>query len=104
MLQQNRLHKIKSGSQDYTSDLDIKYILEIPRCEALITSSHRRTTGKTQLFLVFNKGDRVYSRNGLRGTWDEISRDDEWQVRRLITAAIRDRSIPCYKVNNFKIK
>lgn len=102
MFRINRITRFRTEDDSEYSDLDFKYIIEVPRCDCILGSTRHKTNGKEYIFLVFNLEDRIYKRNGM--AWEEVSSPDHyWAIRQLISDAIRDQHVPCYRVNNFKI-
>ena len=83
-------------SKPYT-DVDFKYLIDVPRCDCVFGSAREKTTGKSLLFLIFNHHGKIYRRNGRSGTWVELRNDEEYsRIRELLLEAISDKHIPCY--------
>ena len=83
------------------SNISFRYIIEIPKSSCLFGSARDKETGKSHLFLVFKDG-RTYSRNGLRGTWDEIQSNtaDHDRIRGLLSHAQANNLVPCYSTHS----
>jgi hypothetical protein len=54
-----------------------KHMIELTSCGCVFCYTQEEASGRTRLFLVFKDQARVYSRNGLRGTWEEIRNEEE---------------------------
>jgi len=83
-------------------DVEFKYFLEVPKSRCTFCSGRDRTTGKTKLYLVFHEHQRVYTRNGLRGTWEELESGTSRQLRNILNEAYTDISIPRYSSNKYQ--
>ena len=95
---------INTQTQSVYSNLQLKYLLNVPRSGCVFCSARDRKTGKAHLFLVFHQRDRIYVRNGLRGTWDEVkSRADYEQIRSVFEAALENDRVPTYSTNRFNL-
>lgn len=78
-------------------DLVIKHLIEMPNSQCVFCSTVENSTGRSQLFLIFQHQQKIYKRNGLKGTWHEMEDRDEYlTVRSLFMQALRQRNIPCY--------
>jgi hypothetical protein len=63
--------------------------------DCVFCSTQESITGRTHLYLVFNDEGQVYSRNGLKGTWDKVNNEDECNsVKEGLDHAIRESNIP----------
>lgn len=86
------------------SNLELKYLLNVTRSGCVFCSAKDRRTGKTHLFLVFHQRDRIYVRNGLRGTWDEVkNRPDYDRIRQLFEDALANNQVPTYSTNRLNL-
>ena len=84
---------------DY-GNLEIRYILELPRFDGVFISTRDRDTGKTKLFLVFNERGRIYVRHGLSGTWNELRDESECeQIRDGLQDALVRHTAPCFNAH-----
>ena len=87
------------NKKDYSS-LEFKYLLEVPRSECVFCSTKDKITGRTRLFLIFNNQNRIYERNGLKGTWEEVTGAESYrEIRRILALAIN--KVPYYTTNRF---
>ena len=78
------------------SNITFRYLVELPNSQCVFGSARDRESGKSHLFLVFTDG-RVYTRNGLKNCWDEVSNTADYdKVRRLVTIALSNKTVPCY--------
>ena len=74
-----------------------QHIIDLPHSECVFCAAQETSTGKIRLFLIFKDHYRIYIRNGLKDTWDEVQ--DERQhlsIRNSFTQAITERKVPCY--------
>ena len=83
------------------SNISFRYIIEIQKSSCIFGSARDNETGKSHLFLVFKDG-RTYSRNGLRGTWDEIlsNTPDHDRIRKLLSSTQANNLVPCYSTHS----
>ena len=83
------------------SNISFRYIIEIEKSSCTFCSARDKETGKSHLFLVFTDG-RAYSRNGLRGTWDEIPSNtpDYDHIRGLLSSTQANNLVPCYSTRS----
>ena len=84
-----------------TSELVFRHLVQFPNFDCVFCSTEERDTGKTRLFLVFNSQKRkVYLRNGLKGTWDELRNEEECDfIRQHYDSAVKERNIPLYSTH-----
>jgi hypothetical protein len=74
-----------------------KHMIELTSCGCVFCYTQEESSGRTRLFLVFKDKGRVYSRNGLRGTWDEIRPSHESQlIFEAYERAVAEQKIPCF--------
>jgi hypothetical protein len=74
-----------------------KHMIELTSCGCVFCYTQEEASGRTRLFLVFKDKGRVYSRNGLRGTWEEIRNAEESQsLFEAYERAVAERKIPCF--------
>jgi hypothetical protein len=95
---------VRSQQSEVTSgyaDLNLKYILDIPRCDASFLSTAERTNGRLKLFLIFNEKGNIYIRDGIRGVWLEITSPQEYsQIRELLDCGLNAEAVPHYTSNH----
>ena len=80
-----------------TEDIIFQHIIELPNCDCVFCSTKELTTGITRLFLIFNDQRRIYARNGLKSTWEEVK--DSYLcgcIRKGFKRVIKERKIPCF--------
>ncbi|MCR4337512.1 MAG: hypothetical protein NUV91_06880 [Candidatus Omnitrophica bacterium] len=78
-------------------DLIFKHLIEMPASNCIFCSTKERTTGRSRLFLFFQDRDRIYRRNGLKGTWEELSdQEGSRSLQRKVENILLKRNIPCY--------
>ena len=92
---------VNTNKQTYP-DLRFNYLQEVPATDCLFCSGREVSSGRARLFLVFNGNGKVYRRNGLKGTWEEIensaARD---QIRELVKITVQSKSAPYFHGNDF---
>ncbi len=95
---------INTGKINYRHhNLRFTHFVEVPTSECIICTAREEDTRKAKIYLVFNRRDRVYQRNGINGTWDELPGFQQRRVRQLITNAFNDRNIPHFSTRNISI-
>jgi len=78
-------------------DLVFQHLIDLPNCDCVFCFTRERASGRTRLFLIFNEQRRIYIRNGIKDTWDELKDNREYdQVRQRFNSAITERKIPCF--------
>lgn len=78
-------------------DIIFQHLIDLPHCDCVFCSARERKSGKTRLFLIFNEQKRIYIRNGIRDTWDELKdKYDYDQVRQRFNDVIAEKKIPCF--------
>ena len=84
-----------------SQDVSFTHMVDVPKSRCIVGTAREKSTGKTRLFLIFNHEGRIYARNGLKGTWEELSREDSEQIGSLVQQALRvNSSIPHYTTNH----
>ena len=74
-----------------------QHMIELVHCGCVFCSAEEVISGRNRLYLIFKQQGRVYSRNGLKGTWDEVIDSEELEtVRDSFTEAVEERKIPCF--------
>ena len=77
--------------------LIFNHMVELPHCECVFCSAQEEETGRTRIYLVFKEKQKVYSRNGIKGNWEEVAEADErasvWDG---FEQAIMERKIPSF--------
>jgi hypothetical protein len=72
-----------------------KHMIELTSCNCVFCYTQEEGSGRTRLFLVFKDKGRVYFRNGLRGTWEEIRQSHESQlILEAYERAVAEQKIP----------
>lgn len=73
------------------------HLIDLPNCDCVFCSTVERTTGQTRLFLVFNERRRIYVRNRIRDTWDELRDAASYErIRDQFNRAILEQKVPCF--------
>ena len=74
-----------------------RHMIELTNCECVFCAAEEVLTGKTRIYLIFKERGRIYTRNGLRGTWDELRDEEEYNnVLEGFITALQERRIPCF--------
>ena len=74
-----------------------KHMIQLTSCGCVFCYTQEEGSGRTRLFLVFKDKGRVYSRNGLRGTWEELRQGHESQlILEAFERAVAEQKIPCF--------
>ena len=80
-----------------TSAIVFKHMIELKSCGCVFCYTQEESSGRTRLFLIFKDKGRVYSRNGLRGIWEEMHSSEETsQILETYNKAITEQNIPCF--------
>lgn len=78
-----------------------QHLIDMFNFNCTFCSTRERSTGKTRLFLVFNQPQRIYVRNPMKESWDEIKgKDEKEQVLTGFNNAVREKNIPCFTTSN----
>jgi len=81
------------------SEFIFQHLIDLPTCDCVFCSTCQKSTGKTRLFLIFNDRKRIYQRNGVKDTWDEVHDSNEYErIRQNFNCAIEQRRIPCFSL------
>ena len=84
-------------------DVIFQHLIEVAGCECVVGTGRERETGKLRLFLFFRPMDRIYYRNGLKGTWDPLTNEDDYKtIKQRFCNAIENRRIPCFMTDTMK--
>jgi hypothetical protein len=77
--------------------LIFKHMIELTSCGCVFCYTQEEGSGRTRLFLVFKEKGRVYARNGLRGTWEELRPGHESRlIFEAFEKAVAEQKIPCF--------
>jgi len=80
-----------------SKEIIFKHLVELSGCDCVFCSTREKETGLTRLFLIFHDQRRIYTRNGINGTWDELEDQDECiRVRQKFQEVVGERKIPCF--------
>jgi hypothetical protein len=72
-------------------------MIELTSCGCVFCYTQEESSGRTRLFLIFKDKGRVYSRNGLRGTWEELRNSEEsLSIFEAFERAVSEQKIPCF--------
>jgi len=78
-------------------EIVFQHFIDLPRCECVFCSAKEMKSGRTRLFLVFNDQQRIYIRNAINDTWDELKDELEYDhVHTRFNLAVTERKIPCF--------
>ncbi|MFA5087837.1 MAG: hypothetical protein WC552_02245 [Candidatus Omnitrophota bacterium] len=92
-------HNSSQCSEEF-KNIVFKHFVELENCKCLFGSARDSETGRSRLFLIFNHG-KIYSRNGLKRTWEEIKLIADYdRINRLVAFAISNQAVPCYRSSN----
>lgn len=84
---------------EHLDDIVFQHLIDLPNCDCVFCSTLEKSTGRTRLFLIFNEHRRIYVRNAIKDTWDEVREEREYDfVRRGFNQAIEERNIPCFSL------
>ena len=79
------------------NNIVFKHMIELKSCGCVFCYAQEESSGRTRLFLIFRDKGRVYSRNGLRGIWEEIHASEEVaQILDVYSKALTEQKIPCF--------
>ena len=80
-----------------TQNIVFKHMIELTSCGCVFCYTQEEDSGRTRLFLIFKDKGRVYSRNGLRGTWEEMQIAEESAfILDAYERAVAEQKIPCF--------
>jgi len=78
-------------------DIVFQHLVDLPSCDSVFCSTRERKSGRVRLFLISNEQKRIYIRNGVKDTWDELKNEQDYdEIRRRFNSVIIEREIPCY--------
>ena len=78
-----------------------QHMIELVHCGCVFGCAEEVVSGRNRLYLIFKQQGRIYARNGLKGTWDEIIDAEELEVvRGSFTEALEERRIPCFMTSD----
>ena len=79
------------------STIEFQHLIDLPNCDCVFCSTIENSTGQSRLFLVFNERRRIYIRNGLNNSWDELKDEFQYEcIRDRFNRAIMEQEIPCF--------
>ena len=74
-----------------------RHMIELSNCECVFCSAEEVVSGKTRLYLIFKDLGKIYTRNGLNETWDQIEEESElMHIKEGFIQAVTERKIPCF--------
>ena len=86
-------------------DLVFKYILEVRNSNCVFFSAREKTSGKSRLFLAFNNRSRIYTRNGIKSTWEEITDFEEHRkLYKMLAQAVKSEDIPRFVTHQLSLQ
>lgn len=81
------------------SDIVIQHMIDLVGCECTFCSAREKHTGRIKLYLVFND-HRIYIRNGVKDTWDEVTDRQEYTVvSERFNNAVTGQHVPFYSTD-----
>lgn len=73
------------------------HLIDLPNSDCVFCSTVDTSTGRTRLFLIFHERNRIYVRNGVRDTWDELRDAGQYRsISRRYSRAVQEKNIPCF--------
>jgi hypothetical protein len=94
--------KLKGGSMEKQDQngLIFQHLVDMPKFECVFCSTREAASGRSRLFLIFSDKRRIYMRNGLRETWDELTDEQDYnRIRTAFNQVILERRVPCFQAN-----
>lgn len=74
-----------------------QHLIDLPNCDCVFCSTVETSTGRSRLFLIFNERGRIYIRNGVKDTWDELKDAGQFEcVKQRFDRAMFEQKIPCF--------
>jgi hypothetical protein len=83
---------INSNTKQH-STLKFTHFVNVPGSHTIIGTAREFVTRRTKVYLYSQLEGRIYRRNGLSGTWEEIFENREELVE-LVNESLNDNSIP----------
>ena len=79
------------------TELVFNHLIELPYVGCIFCSTREPETGKVRLFLIFRERRRVYIRNGIKETWEELTDQRLYDfVMQTFNKVILERKVPCF--------
>ncbi len=83
--------------QNNNHNIIFRCLVRLPKSDCIFCSTQEQSTGRRRLFLIFNREERIYFRNALRGTWDEIKDVEQCSaIRQKFSNAVTEKTIPYF--------
>lgn len=74
-----------------------QHLIDLPNCDCVFCSTVETSTGRTKLFLIFSERRRIYVRNGMKDTWDELKDAAQYNcIKDLFGKAVTEQKVPCF--------
>lgn len=74
-----------------------QHLIDLPNCDCVFCSTVETSTGRTKLFLIFSERKRIYVRNGMKDTWDELKDAVQYDcLKELFERAVSEQKVPCF--------
>ncbi len=72
---------------------EFQHLIDYPNCDCVYCSTRDKSTGRARLFLVFNERRRIYVRNGVKNSWEELTDEGSYNTVRVRfnEAVVNDR-------------
>ena len=77
-------------------NIQFTHFVDIPGSESFIATARDQVTRCIKVFLVVNHHGKIYSRQGLSGTWLELRIGEAGYIRELVNQGLRNKSVPYY--------
>ena len=73
------------------------HLIDLPNSDCVFCSTVETSTGHSRLFLIFRERQRIYLRNEIRDTWDELRDAAQYAcIRERFNQAIEEKNVPCF--------
>ena len=83
-------------------NIHFTHFVNIPKSKCMVATARENDSSKTQVYLIFHERNRIYKRNGLKGTWVEVDEVFKRLIRQLAQEAI-DKNTPIYTTNSINL-
>jgi len=86
---------------NYTK-FQFKHFVSIPSSDCVIATAQDERS-RIKLFLIINGNGPIYTRNGIKDTWDQLDSVTDHTVRKLVQDALGDKAIPHYSTDSLSV-
>ena len=85
-------------------EMVFQHLIEMPSFNGIFCSAKECASGKTRLFRLFKNNKKVYLRNGIKGTWEELPNEPSSNlVQDVLNKVIKERKIPAFRYDGGKV-